>query len=237
MSRWPIFDVLPNRAFPPGECCFGTSPSLAEKSRPRRKDARSGAHVSIAGAVMGPTPGRVCARRAKSASFAAHLNFWSSTETWAFRPSICARYIRPRTRTSSGNAVALSSIASPTRLSCAAPLAATNPCSARCPRNALIIWVRWPTNIWPGAKQHRPGLVCLRLQRDKPHGGAQCCLDDRLGIGRIVLLTLHERHHIDRRDQAHDVSQFLELAAPAMCRGARLHCLTPAPMGQIRQIA
>ena len=56
MSRCPIFDVLPNRALPPVECCFGTSPSQAAKSRPRRKDDSSGANVSIASAVIGLRP-------------------------------------------------------------------------------------------------------------------------------------------------------------------------------------
>jgi len=35
ISRWPIFDVLPRRCFPPLEFCFGTRPSHAAKSRPR----------------------------------------------------------------------------------------------------------------------------------------------------------------------------------------------------------
>ena len=41
----------------------GTSPSQAAKSRPRRKTAIGGANVSIAIAVIGPTPGMVCRRR------------------------------------------------------------------------------------------------------------------------------------------------------------------------------
>ena len=43
MSRWPIFEVLPRSGLPPVECCRGTSPSQAEKSRPRRKTAIGGA--------------------------------------------------------------------------------------------------------------------------------------------------------------------------------------------------
>ena len=31
ISRWPIFDVFPSRAFPLVECCFGTRPRLAPK--------------------------------------------------------------------------------------------------------------------------------------------------------------------------------------------------------------
>ena len=63
MSRWPIFEVLPRSGLPPVECCRGTSPSQAAKSRPRLKTAIGGAKVSIAIAVIGPTPGMVCRRR------------------------------------------------------------------------------------------------------------------------------------------------------------------------------
>ena len=63
MSRWPIFEVLPRSGLPPVECCRGTSPSQAAKSRPRRKTAIGGAKVPIAIAVIGPTPGMVCKRR------------------------------------------------------------------------------------------------------------------------------------------------------------------------------
>lgn len=67
------------------------------------------------------------------------------------------------------------------------------------------------------------GLLVFRLHCDKPHGRAQRGFDNSLSIRRIILLTLDERLHIDRRDQAHIVSQLLELATPAMCRGASLH--------------
>ena len=75
----------------------------------------------------------------------------------------------------------------------------------------------------PRAKQHGAGLLVFRLHGDKPHGRAQRGLDNGLSIRRIILLALDERLHVDRRDQAHIVSQLLELATPAMCRGASLH--------------
>ena len=147
MSRCPIFEVFPSRALPSVECCFGTSPSQAAKSHPRRKVARSRANVSIPSAVTGTTPGMVCVRRTKSAFLAAHRIFASSSATRVFSPSICPRYIRPRSRTSACSAVSSPAIASASRLRWAGPRAATNPCSARWPRKALIIWGRWPTNI------------------------------------------------------------------------------------------
>jgi hypothetical protein len=63
MSRWPIFEVFPRICLPPVECWRGTSPSHAAKSRPRLNTPIGGAKVSIAMAVIGPTPGIVCNRR------------------------------------------------------------------------------------------------------------------------------------------------------------------------------
>ena len=92
----------------------------------------------------------------QAAFLAAHRIFASSSVTRVFRPSICSRYIRPRSGTSVCSAVSSPAIASASRLRWAGPRAATSPCSARWPRvtleacfqhGALIIWVRWPTNI------------------------------------------------------------------------------------------
>src|SRR3954470_19716571 len=66
ISRWPIFEIFPRTCLPPVECCRGTSPSQAAKSRPRLKTSIGGAKVSIARVVIGPTPGIVCRRRVVS---------------------------------------------------------------------------------------------------------------------------------------------------------------------------
>jgi hypothetical protein len=51
------FEVLPSCGLPPVEFCLRTNPSQAAKSLPRRKQFRSGAKISIAKAVIGPTHG------------------------------------------------------------------------------------------------------------------------------------------------------------------------------------
>ena len=51
MSDCPFFETLPSLLLPPVECCLGTSPSQAEKSRPLLKQDISGAKASIAIAV------------------------------------------------------------------------------------------------------------------------------------------------------------------------------------------
>lgn len=52
---------------------------------------------------------------------------------------------------------------------------------------------------------------------------AQRGFDNGLSICRIILLMHDERLYLDRRDQAHIVSQLLELAIAAMGRGASLY--------------
>jgi hypothetical protein len=68
MSRCPIFEVFPSLCLPPLECCRGTNPSQAAKSRPRRNWSIGGAKVSTASAVIGPTPGMVCNWRGMAAA-------------------------------------------------------------------------------------------------------------------------------------------------------------------------
>ena len=60
-DRSPIFVVAPRRCLPPVECCLGTNPSQAAKSRAFRKVSGGGASVAIAVAISGPMPGTVIA--------------------------------------------------------------------------------------------------------------------------------------------------------------------------------
>jgi len=71
--RSPIFVVRPRRSFPPLECCRGTRPSQAAKSRPRRKVLAAGASAASAVAITGPTPGIVISRLATGSAFARYL--------------------------------------------------------------------------------------------------------------------------------------------------------------------
>ena len=71
--RSPIFVVRPRRSFPPLECCRGTRPSQAAKSRPRRKVLAAGASATSAVAITGPTPGIVISRLATGSAFARYL--------------------------------------------------------------------------------------------------------------------------------------------------------------------
>jgi hypothetical protein len=49
------------------------------------------------------------------------------------------------------------------------------------------------------------------------------CFADRLGIGRVVLVSLHEGLHIDRRNQPHLMAQRADLPRPMVRTGAGFH--------------
>jgi len=72
---------------------------------------------------------------------------------------------------------------------------------------------------------NRPlGDACIACR--VTHGGAQRCFDDSLSIGCIILLALDEWLDIDQRDQTHRMAKLLEIAAPAMGRGAQASMAT-----------
>src|SRR5258706_10564039 len=58
-KRSPCLLMLPSLSLPPLECCFGTSPTQAEKLRPDRKVVGSATLATRAVASIGPTPGDV----------------------------------------------------------------------------------------------------------------------------------------------------------------------------------
>jgi hypothetical protein len=90
ISRWPIFEVRPSTCFPPLECCFGTKPSQAAKSRPFRNVVMVGAKASIAIAVTGPNPGMDISRAVLSDRFASDLSVFSKLAIREERASICS---------------------------------------------------------------------------------------------------------------------------------------------------
>ncbi|OWK25576.1 hypothetical protein AJ87_08850 [Rhizobium yanglingense] len=61
------------------------------------------------------------------------------------------------------------------------------------------------------------------LRLDKAHFRLTGPNDDCLGIGRFVLLPLHERAHILRRDQLDCMAPLHQLARPVMGAAANFH--------------
>ena len=72
-------------------------------------------------------------------------------------------------------------------------------------------------------EHHRPGLLFSGLYRHKAHSRSQGGLSNGLGIRCIILLSLHERLHVNRRDEANLVADSLKLTSPIMRRRASLH--------------
>jgi hypothetical protein len=54
-----------------------------------------------------------------------------------------------------------------------------------------------------GAEDHGGALSLGALGGDEPHRGPLGRLADRLRVGHVVLLPLHERLDVGRRDQPH----------------------------------
>ena len=75
----------------------------------------------------------------------------------------------------------------------------------------------------PAAEQNGASLGGLVLGFDEAHLGPLRRDDDRLGIGGIVLLALHEGADILGRDQLHLMAEPGEFTGPEMRTSASLH--------------
>ena len=73
------------------------------------------------------------------------------------------------------------------------------------------------------AKEHPLSLLRFRLDRHEVHGRTLRGFRDRLRVRRVVLVPLDEGLHVDRRNQPHLVTERLDLPAPVVGAGARLH--------------
>ena len=69
----------------------------------------------------------------------------------------------------------------------------------------------------PAAEHRCVRLLVNRFGLNEAHLGLACCDHDRLGIGSVILLALHERAHVLRRDQFHLVPKRFHFPRPVMC--------------------
>ena len=74
-----------------------------------------------------------------------------------------------------------------------------------------------------GAEDDSRALRRRALGRDEAHRRPLRRLADRLRIGHVVLLPLHERLDVSRSDQLGLVAQRTDLARPVVGAGAGLH--------------
>jgi hypothetical protein len=75
----------------------------------------------------------------------------------------------------------------------------------------------------PGTEHDAVRLLLLVLDGNKAHARPLSRLTDCLGISRVILLPLHERLDVGRRDQPHRVAQLVDLTPPVVRPGASLH--------------
>ena len=129
-----------------------------------------GAKVVSAVATMAPTPGIFISRRAVSSRSARWRTSFSKASICALNPATCASSMRASVTTAAGSVDLSFSIAAASLLTCAMPVGAITPYSARCPRNALTVWVRWRT----------------RSSRVRYAIAAACCASDFTATNRIV---------------------------------------------------
>jgi len=115
-------------------------------------------------------------------------------------PAIWCSRKRARSRTAAGSMPSSPSMIAARRPTCAGPVGQLCPvCQMRAQG---VDRLRGLANQKaPGSVGHRRGLLDLALHGHEPHGRARSRFRDRLGIGHVVLLPLHERLHIGRRDQ------------------------------------
>jgi len=73
----------------------------------------------------------------------------------------------------------------------------------------------------PGSEHNAVRLLLFSLHRNEAHARSLRRFTDGFGICRVVLLPLHERLDVDRRDQAHTMAQLANLAGPIVraCTG------------------
>src|SRR4051812_40494394 len=68
----------------------------------------------------------------------------------------------------------------------------------------------------PRAEHNGCGLLVRALEGHEAHSGALSRLADRLGIGRVVLLSLDERLDVRRCDEADRVAELGDLTPPTV---------------------
>ena len=159
--------IRASRSFPPVEFCRGTSPSQAEKSRPRRKLAIGGEKAWIADAVIGPTPGMLISRLASSSWRALVRSLRSNSPIVVLRPAICPSRIPLNSRTASGRPEPGFATADASRATCAGTLGG-NDAEFRQMAAQRVDRLRALANQQISrAEQHPPGLLPFRLHGDK----------------------------------------------------------------------
>src|SRR5262245_25056019 len=192
--------MLPSLSLPPLECCFGTSPIQAEKSRPDRNTFGSAMLATSAVASAGPTPGIASSRLLVSCE--RNLRFQRmqlgtqscDTGTCHLRDSFVFRI---------GEDIEelFEAFAADRRHD--AKLGKVG--ADRVDHRGLLTDEQVPRTM-----KDQAALLLRRLGLDKPHVGSGDSLADRLGISGIILLSLDIGPDGGRRHQADPMPKRLQ---------------------------
>lgn len=80
-----------------------------------------------------------------------------------------------------------------------------------------------PDQKFAYSEHHGRALGLFALHRNEAHRRPQCRLADRLGIGRIILLPLHEGLDVSGWDQPNVMAKLADLTTPEMSAAAGFH--------------
>ena len=222
--RLPRFEMLPRIERPPVLYCRGTRPSQAPKSRPRSKASPVPIAATTAVEISGPTPGTLI-RRMQLASFWLISSISPDDRLDALvepEPVLIEtddQVAHPRrdlvfaVLQNREERVAQSSRARP------------HGDALLDEEGADLVDRRRPTG--DQARAHAMASLQIELILGLlPHRSqvrSQRRLGDRLGVVVVVLLPLHERLHVDRRDDPRLVAELAQGAADEMSAEAGFH--------------
>src|ERR1700730_15313828 len=199
--RSPCLVILPSLSLPPLEFCFGTSPIHAEKSRPDRKAFGSATVATKAVASAGPTPGISSARLVRPVP--------------GIDPPVKLQNLRfelEEQRSQSFDALTRNIGDAFVFGICNRAKQFFHPLAAHRRHNPELRKIGadrfdhrglLPDEQMPCPVKHETGLLFGRFRWNEPHIRPLNGFADPLGIGRIVLLTLHVRLHISRRHEVY----------------------------------
>src|SRR6516162_9001107 len=213
--------MLPSFSLPPLECCFGTSPIQAEKSRPDRNAFGSAMLATRAVASAGPTPGISSSRRLVSLERCQAMIRRSNSKILAFQGLQLGAESGNTCPCNLGQSfVAFISDDLQQLFDTMASDRCDNPKLGKMGANGIDHRGLLADEQVPGTVQRQAALLPWRFGRHEPHVRPADRLTDRLGISGIVLMPLHIGLHVGRRHQAHGVAKGLKFARPMMRRGA-----------------
>src|SRR5262245_4138798 len=178
--------MLPSLCLPPLECCFGTSPTQAEKSRPDRKVLGSAMLAIRAVASAGPTPGISSSRLLVSLDRCQALIIRSNSRICALSTRSWAPSAARHARATSGTRLSLGSATTPSSSSTAIATDRRDD-SELCKMGTDRIDHRGllADEEMAGAMEHQTALLLGCLGRDKPHVCPGDRFADGLGVGGI----------------------------------------------------